>query len=903
MMTLRTHILGVLLCICFFSSPISSVEAQQKRSATPVRDFLTRLQRETDSLSSKVLAVFEPENWDWDGDDVRYVLEEEWRDGDLSLELQYRVLQFGHSVGKGILVPPPLSPVYRQEYYRLLQDEDPAIVLRTMDYFAGQLYFDEESPKIEAEFVRLMDHSNHEIAFKAIDVCVDFGIRFDLVLKKAFELLDEGSTVEKFKSSNFYVFVTVNAEYPSPVFICFDPHVRRSALRLIVRELASEVERRREFAADLLQIFLLSGEQDWSQLFDVLGRVDMNTASTILESQLASVPANQLLDLESDLQPLMVELKEKYQELFAQKILEQNPDSQEAREQVIQLIRNNSWQDFGFLENHGILPPGSTYYIATGILKQHAQLYALWKERHPHSVELMDRILARDRDANQFSFSQYGSFGYMNGRKKVIISMSELPFARQMLKFDHWTALRLFEQMGQPILTSRGPGRTGRHQGFEFFEIERHEDVTDAYPETVLDELDELFFDQSLPMDFRFEILQVLARSGRQRIEYLEFLKMFLTDDMRGREFDDYCRPALHLTAMLSPLTDPLAVEVMSLITEFHFRFDAQSSFRACLSADSFRSLFLYSSFEVINLMGHENDDWLVELANQYVKDLLDAQDAEQEWDQFCIVYLRSFNHKSQRAAEILWNEYVRTKPESDEEPELSWLTDNDQLLLAAINLSPDPRPYLDELTRLVDQHLRYWEAEDVTIVFPDDASLILEFLALFDREESWTVNLPFEQFAPLLNQIAIQALEQSEGVDDTFWLVSTYARLMLPYFEHRGSTNPLLETYRRRQHEFQEHYYYQGGGIYDDEYTVFNSLVEDIRLGRLSGVRLKPYLTRMERSVVIPMEIRAQAALTLSIIEPENLDHLDQITEILKTGFPLESKYHRAVRIRENAQ
>jgi hypothetical protein len=895
-MTFRSRLVCLSISFAAFLLTNFSVAAQERNFPTRVSELLHKVQSQINSLRDHTFSLFESDYWDW-GELDRYELIDNWKEGDFCPELQFQFFRFCHSVPKAILIPPPSSPILRQEFYRLLQDEDPTIVLRTMDYFASQLYFDDESPRIEAEFVRLMDHPNHEIAFKAIDVCVDFGIRFDLVLKKAFELLEEGPSVEQFKSSNFYKFVEKSSGRFWTDHIFCTGIIRERSLEMVFRELTSKHESRRNFAIILLRGFRFIEVLEWNRLVERLPEPYGATAIQVLEKYYWHLPRDA-----SDADYRTQQLKQFYEhELpfrFAENQLKKAPQSPEALNMVNSLIEAEKLEYLPLLEELAYLPPGSTFYVQSGILKENDALYRLWKQEHSQSVALMDKILSLASEAENRDIPRFSSLGV--GNEKTIAA-SELPFALEILKYDVVAAIQAMKHMGEPVITASGPYQEFNYGHFHFFELHRHEEIEAPYPVSMLDELDKLFLNENSPA--RFAILEILAEAGRHRQEYCAFLNDLLIQSIEQRKFDETCQATLHLAAIIGSSEPGLAEGVMKVVTAFHKHINSQGSLGGCISAVPFKALFMHSSFEVLNVIQHENDDWLVELANQYVNDVIDSRDAEHEWDRFCLAYLQSFYHKSQRAAEILWKEYLKTRPEPGEEFEFGWLTENGEQLLATINLSPNPRPYLDELTKLVRQHLRYWESEGFKIVFPDEATLILEFLAMFDRQESWTVNLPFERYAPLLNHIAIRTVEQSESVDNSFWLVSACAHLMRPYFEHHGSTNPLLETYRRRQHELQKHYYYQGGAIYDDRFIVFNSLTEAIRLEKFSGEWLKPYLTRMERSAVIPMEIRAQAALTLSVIEPDNPAHLNQISEILKTGFPLESKYHRAVRKRENAQ
>lgn len=797
-------------------------------------------------------------------------------------QLQHQQPFFRRWMAKQLLQHPQERVKYFPEIQELLKDSDPLVAITALDLSSRFLYFDDRSNQIEAGIASCLDHEDRSVAIKAMEVCVSYGIVPERVIQKSFQFMSDPD----FRKTDVYRY-SISFFHLAP-----DEPDRLRILDVARRELSSEDSARQEFAVEILTGFTPWNEAEWRLFFATSEATPAELSEKLLDRLYSR-------SLEITLPQELIEANPNYQQILARAAkldpagaaafdLRRNPESQSAVKSAKAFLRDGNLRLLPVLEETGHLPAGSSYFIIEDLFQSDERLFDLWKKHHPDDAKLMETVISEvkqpEAEASQTTLgtTNYRAesliFGYdalayqYHYKPNLTVALSELPMVEEMLKSEdqriRLAAVDLLGYMGTPVYKYSDPDWS-RWEPDLRFSFERTQRTGAAYPEAVVSELEQLLSDTDSSVQIR--ALSKLVMTGFRKPEYIKLLEQVLQSSIENKQFSAACEEAIRLTGVLSPYSRDLADDVVQVILAQRENWKNETNWCGCFSCTTPRTKFQILCFDVSSRLPHE-DDWLATLAAK-LEEIPDRDSGLSSWNSMCRSLLRTVDLKSDKAAEILWKQYLKDR---EDEPQLDWVDKN---LLAAINLADDPKPYLAELFRLAEAKWNEFELPDFTWGYESHlASLIL----LASEERHWD-DLPFEKYGALFTRVA----RGESGYETLEGELNLYS-LLGPYFEQHGEVCPYAESVILQQHQLVEPL----GSYTSDLPEARHWLYKLIERGRIDGRPFKPLLKRMEKATLLDAWGRGDAALLRSVLEPDDPSHWKRIEQLYRYDQKSLSKY-----------
>lgn len=765
---------------------------------------------------------------------------------------------------------PLLSSKLRGEYATLMCSRHDETVILAMELAAKQLFFDQNTAAIEKSFLKLLDHENLEIVERAMFYCMDYGLHTAPVVEKTFSLL----SAPEFQKTKFYSrFVKLQLYRFDSMF-----RQRQEILEIGLREIVSRNDLRRNLATEILMSVEVDDEESWTSIFNVLTTLPDSLSSKIIISRLD----NRLFLKAVETDPALHQKLEKYLE----RLVKTNPQAiavyrirqagpHENIEPWAELLLSSRQPGIvSLLEKHGYFPSGTSQYMKLEVFQNAPELIPAWKKRHPTAAGRLDKLL-KPMNQNQvgvlggepdFFFPDTDSTGDQ-------LPSSELPFLHTMietenLKVQH-SALMLLLRMGQ----ENDSFVFGQDFGGSLlsFQLEPAFSKGLEYPPETIAFLARLLHHDK--EDVRLYALAMLMCSGQNPTAFhYQILHSILEKALEETKYDDRCLLAIKLLPYFKNDRQKGEQIPLSIIRSQHQHWNDQSIHCACFTCVPFRNQFLQQTLKSLESVPHRNDDWLKELALLLLRG---NSKSAGHWEYLCAEFLATTHHKSSSAAKILWISYqISDHKELKFDDEQSG--DIANLLKTAVNLAESPSPYLMEWIRYLDRQLTESIEEGGRL---DDVYVLPQLLIfsefLHDHPETW--NLLEEKSGRAFLKRTCELLAESNS--DWEYALSFNFNL-LPLFQEVYPDNPLRRDCRLRQHE-----YFPAS---NSDAVLYGSRIETLvwnqfYRGELFSDDYRPLLFRISRSSDKGLHGCAEALLALSVIEPDNEAHWDQLVELAR--------------------
>lgn len=846
------HMLGLLLsiCICFFAE---TSFAQKGRLPPRIR---LDLNSEFDGIRSST---------------IREVLEDySFEDLKPYLESDYQPLRI--SILEELVHRPILLHDYRDIVFELIDDRDTGVAKQAMSLCARFLYHDKFTQRLSPKFFQLLEHENFEISLHALTVCVDYGLHPAAVVKKLMELVVD----ERFRETDFYSnFVTSDG-------FCIEGILEERAeiLDLALREVLSDHSARRNLAISILTRVNVADSNEWVKIFEALKELPESQASEIILSRLVNEKFRKVIkqhpSLEQKLEKHLQRMVQSYPEEVAFYRLQQAKPSENVEPWLETLSASSLRSLSQSLEKRDMLPGGTTLYLRRDIFDKAPELIPIWKELHPDSASRLDKVFVPQSEEHK----QFGDFSYLMvslfDDVPARLPESEIPFLQKMFESNkqslHRDAIVLFFHMGlakyepaSPSLYPTSPLRA---------EVEQALSHGLKYSPRAVRYLERLL---KHPNDeVRLHALAMLMCSGQWATEYhSRILHAFLDKALAEKAFDNRCLLAIKLLPYLKSHAEKGEEVLLSIIRSQRQDWNNQPTHCACFTCVPYRNTFLEHALDSLAEIPHRNDEWLKELALLFLRG---NSNSNGHWEYLCANFLATTPHKSSSAAELLWISYQMSdhKELRFEDEESDQLTNQ---LRIAVNLSRDPKLYLKEWIRYFDsQFIEYLEDERGLDDIYELPELLTFANCLHDHPESWSLLKEQSGRAFLKRLCELLILSNRYAPDDVLPIYFS----LFPCLEEVYPENPLRNYHRMTQHELLQSIDV-GNHLYGTNFPMF--VWKSYRSGDFLSDIYRPLMLRISRSMQFGVGTHSEALLILSVIEPDNEEHWNNLVKLAEFG------------------